>query len=187
MTEDDVRMKRVAIIGPGGSGKSVLARRLGDMLGVEVIHLDALFWKPGWVETDFDEWQRTVEELAGGRSWIIDGNYGRTMEVRLAAADTVIFLDFPRLTCLWRVIKRLLQYWDGSRPDIAPGCDERFDREYLRFLKWIWGYPTRSRPQVMERLERFSKGRQIYILRRPGEVERFLEDVGRQRRPQAFS
>ena len=180
-------MKRVAIIGPGGSGKSVLARRLGDMLGVEVIHLDALFWKPGWVETDFDEWQRTVEELAGRRSWIIDGNYGRTMEVRLAAADTVIFLDFPRLTCLWRVIKRLLQYWDGSRPDIAPGCDERFDREYLRFLKWIWGYPTRSRPQVMERLERFSKGRQIYILRRPGEVERFLKDVGRQRRPQAFS
>jgi adenylate kinase family enzyme len=179
-------MKRVAIIGPGGSGKSALARRLGDMLGLEVIHLDALFWKPGWVETPYDEWRRTVEGLAGRQSWIIDGNYGRTMEVRLAAADTVIFLDLPRLTCLWRVIKRLLQYRDGDRPDMAPGCNERFGLDFLRFLKWIWGYRTRSRPRVLGRLERFSEGKQVHILRRPGDAKSFLEDVERGRRPQGF-
>ena len=108
------------------------------------------------------------------------------MEVRLAAADTVIFLDLPGLTCLWRVVKRLLHYRDGGRPEIAPGCNERFDREFLRFLKWIWGYRTRSRPRVMERLERFSGGRRVYILREPGDAKGFLEDIERRRRLQAF-
>lgn len=93
-------MERVAIIGPGGAGKSTLARQLGAITGVPVIHLDREHWKPGWVETPAAEWEERVRELAAAERWIIDGNYGGTLDVRLDRADTVVFLDFGRFRCL---------------------------------------------------------------------------------------
>ncbi len=88
-------MRRVMIIGSGGSGKSTLARQLGKILNIEVFHLDAIHWKPGWVETPLDEWKAIIDELTKKETWIIDGNYGDcTMETRIQAADTIIFLTF---------------------------------------------------------------------------------------------
>jgi adenylate kinase family enzyme len=89
-------MRRIMVIGSGGAGKSIFSRRLGDVLGIEVIHLDRLHWKPGWAETPKGEWAELVGQLVRGDEWIIDGNYGGTLEVRLGACDTVIFLDLPR-------------------------------------------------------------------------------------------
>ena len=86
--------KRIAIIGSSGSGKSTLARTLGVRLGLPVVHLDAHFWRAGWVETDKAQWQETVQALAHGERWIIDGNYSSTMDIRLPLAETIIFLDF---------------------------------------------------------------------------------------------
>ncbi len=124
-------MQKMAIIASGGSGKSELARRLGTILGLEVHHLDALHWKAGWVATPKPEWRALVEELAGRDSWILDGNYGGTLDVRLTAAGTIIFLDLPRMTCIWRVLKRSVQSRGRRRPDSALGCPERFNREFL--------------------------------------------------------
>ena len=130
--------KRIAIIGCGGSGKSTLAAKLGPALGIPVVHLDVHYWNPGWVPMPRDEWESEVESLLSRESWIMDGNYGSTMEKRLAASDAVIFMDFPRRVCLWRVIKRRFQHIRGSRPDMAPGCPERFlEGRFLEFLKWI--------------------------------------------------
>ena len=109
-------MRRVAIIGSGGAGKSRLARQLGEATRLPVIHLDSLFWRPGWTETPKDVWRRTVEDLVKGDEWILDGNFGGTMEIRLAAADTIIFLDFPRVLCTYRAIKRAITYWNRTRP-----------------------------------------------------------------------
>ena len=94
-------MRRILLIGAGGSGKSVLAARIAAQSGLPLIHLDALFWKPGWVETPRDEWKRIVEELIQRDAWVMDGNYGGTLDLRLAACDTVLFLDFPPIVCLW--------------------------------------------------------------------------------------
>jgi adenylate kinase family enzyme len=164
-------MRRILVIGSGGSGKSTLARRLGACLGIEVIHLDKVHWRPGWVEPPKNVWRRKVEELVVGESWIIDGNYGGTLDVRLAACDTAIFLDLSRAVCIWRVLKRLLMYRDGRRPDMAEGCREKFD---LRFLLWVWNYPARSRPLINELLEKHSLDKKIVRLRSRAEVENFL-------------
>ena len=99
-------MKKVVIIGSDGAGKSTLARRLGAATGIEVFHLDKLYWKPNWTKTPKDEWLKTVENLLCKDEWIMDGNFGGTMEIRLAACDTAIFLDFPRTVCTYCSFKR---------------------------------------------------------------------------------
>jgi adenylate kinase family enzyme len=159
------------IIGSGGAGKSTFARRLGRALGREVVHLDALYWRAGWVEPPKDEWAQRVAELARGESWIIDGNYGGTMDIRLAACDTVIFLDMPRVLCVWRILKRIALYRKGSRPDLPDGCDERIDRE---FIKYVWNYPRSRRPKILEKLKALSAEKTVVHLRSGKDVEGFL-------------
>ncbi|MCH8062660.1 MAG: AAA family ATPase [Chloroflexi bacterium] len=169
--------KRIAIIGCGGSGKSTLATRLGPALGLPVVHLDVHYWNPGWVPTPRDEWEDKVESLLSRESWIMDGNYGSTMDKRLAASDAVVFMDFPRRICLWRVVKRRFQHVGVSRPDMAPGCPERLlDGGFLKFLKWIWDYHKVNRRLLLERLRGLQPSTTIIMLRNPKEVRDFLDD-----------
>ncbi|MBT2757474.1 DNA topology modulation protein [Mesobacillus foraminis] len=167
-------MKKIVLIGSGGSGKSTLARQLGEKLKINVLHLDSLFWKPGWVETSREEWIDTQQYLVKRETWIMDGNYGGTMDIRLNAADTIIFLDIPRIICVYRAFKRILQYRNKTRPDMGEGCEERFNYE---FFKWIWEYPKTKRPKILERLEELSKEKEVIILKTPKEVENFLEQM----------
>src|SRR5271168_962917 len=101
-------MRRVVILGPGASGKSTLARRLGEILGLPVIELDKLFWRPGLIATPRDQWVLLQEKLVAADSWILDGDLGSydAPEVRLRAADTIIFLDFSVVRCVWRALRR---------------------------------------------------------------------------------
>ena len=171
-------MRKVLVIGSGGSGKSIFAARLGRLLGIEVIHLDRIHWKPGWTETPKDEWARTVEGLVRRESWVMDGNYSGTLDIRLAACDTVIFLDMPRRVCLWRVLKRVVLYREGSRPDMAEGCAEHFN---LEFLLWVWNYPATRRPKILEKLRALPPGKRVVRLRSSAEAESFLAEVGARR------
>jgi adenylate kinase family enzyme len=164
-------MRRILVIGSGGAGKSTLARRLGDKLTIPVIHLDRLYWRPGWVEPDRTEWAKKIEELISQECWIMDGNYSGTLAERLCACDTVVFLDLPRLTCLWRVLTRALRLHGRSRPDMAPGCAEKLD---LAFLLWVWRYPARSRGKVLSLLEAHRSSCNVICLRTPEQVENFL-------------
>ena len=167
-------MERVLVIGPSGSGKSTVARELGSALGINVIHLDAVFWNPGWIETPRPQFREAVQELVKGESWIMDGSYSNTLDIRLPEADTVVFLDLPRRTCLWRVVRRRLQYRGRSRPDIAPGCPERLTWE---LLKWIWDYPRNQRPRTLEFLDQYAEGRRIVRLGSAQEIDNFIAEV----------
>lgn len=165
-------MERVAVIGPGGAGKSTLARKLGEATGLPVVHLDREHWRPGWVEPPRDEWESRVRELAAGERWIIDGNYGGTMEARLARADTIVFLDFGRLLCLRGAISRRVRYRNRARPDMTAGCDERLTWE---FVKWIWDYRRSRRPGILALLAAAgAQGKRVAILRDRIQAEQFV-------------
>ena len=104
-------------------------------------------------------------------SWVIDGNFSGTLELRAARADTIIVLDLPRRVCLWRVGKRVVTYWGRRRPDMAEGCPEHLD---LKFLAWIWNYRAHTRPRVVARLEDSAASKTIVWLRSAREVEAYL-------------
>ena len=166
-------MERIIIIGCGGAGKSTLARQLGEKLDIPVIHLDRLFWRPGWVQVspeEFDELHRA--EISKDR-WIIDGNFGRTIPERLARCDTVIYLDYPRLVCMKNWIGRVIKNWGRHRADMAEGCSEWFDPD---MAKWIWNFNKKNRKRYYELLST-AKDKRIVILKSRRQAERFLDSI----------
>jgi adenylate kinase family enzyme len=167
-------VKRVLVIGSGGAGKTTFAKELAARTGLPLVHLDQLFWHPGWVPTPDPDWDRLVAELCAHERWIMDGNYGRTLPVRLAAADTVVFLNLPRIVCTWRVLKRQLRYFGRTRPDSAPGCPERLTWE---FVWWVWTYPRRRRPDILRRLEAVRVTKQVVVLKSAADMRAFLDGV----------
>ena len=128
---------RILVVGCSGAGKTTLARRLARELGIPHYSLDFLFWKPGWVESPDSEFIPRVEAACAKPAWVIDGGYSRTIAIRLKRADTVIWLDVPRRVCLARVIRRFLLNMCRVRQDMPPGCIERLDMEFMR---WIWNW-----------------------------------------------
>jgi adenylate kinase family enzyme len=167
-------VRRILIIGSGGSGKTTLAKEIAARTGLPLIHLDQLFWSPGWVPAPDPEWDRTIDELIAGESWVMDGNYGRTLPQRLAAADTIVFLDLPRVVCTWRILKRRLRHVGRSRPDVAPGCPEQLSWE---FVHWVWTYPSRRRSGILRQLNALAPDKRVVILTSASEVRRFVESM----------
>ena len=166
-------MERIMIIGCGGSGKSTLARQLGEKLKLPVVHLDQLFWRPGWVSISKDEFDRVHEAALAEEKWIMDGNFDRTIPRRLERCDTVIYLDFSRFACLMGVLKRVLTTYGKVRPDMGEGCPERID---LDFLKWVWNFNKNKRERNY-RLLKEAEGVQVIILKNRRMVKKFLSEL----------
>lgn len=164
-------MKKIMVIGSGGAGKSTFSRRLGEITGIEVIHLDKLYWLPDWTEPPKSEWAKTIERHLVKDAWITDGNFGSTIEPRLEKCDTVILLDMPRTLCVYRALKRLLTYKGNTRPDMAAGCHEKFD---LKFLSWIWNFPKKDKLRIEKKMKRFENKIKIIRLKSKREVEEFF-------------
>ena len=166
-------MKRIIIIGCGGAGKSTLAKHLGDKLNIPVVHLDKLFWKPGWVETSAAEFDKLHRQELAKEAWIMDGNFNRTMPERIARCDTIIYLDFSRIACIGGVVKRVLTTYGTVRPDMGEGCPERIDFE---FLKWVWNY-NRDKRERNYRLLNEAEHTETIVLKNRRMVKRFLKEV----------
>lgn len=141
--EDLATRRRWLIVGSGGAGKSTFARKLASALDLPVIHLDREYWGPSWTATPRDEWRQRVDTLAGGETWVMDGNYGGTFQRRLEHADVVVVMDTPAWTCVYRVVKR--RWFDRERVDLPDDCEDQINAE---FLWWIVTYPWRSRPRI---------------------------------------
>ena len=166
-------MERILIIGCSGSGKSRLARKLGQKLGLPVIHLDQLWWTENWQNVTVEEFDSRLAMALNMDRWIIDGNYSRTMGVRLSQCDTVIYLDFSRWACLLGMCQRLLSSRGKTRPDMPAGCPERFSWE---FVKWIWDFNKNNRVRNYTYLAQ-AKHAQSVVLKNRKEVKAFLDTV----------
>lgn len=166
-------MERIVIIGCGGAGKSTLARQLGEKLNIPVVHLDKLFWNPGWVEKSKEKFDDLHEQELAKEKWIMDGNFNRTMPQRIARCDTVIYLDFSRFACLLGVVKRVLTTYGTVRPDMGEGCPERIDFE---FLKWVWGYNKNKRERNYKLLNEAQHAETI-VLKNRRMVRKFLAQL----------
>ena len=167
-------MERIMIIGCGGSGKSTLARQLGEKTGLPVVHLDKLFWRPGWVNISREEFDVVHNAAIEEKKWILDGNFDRTMEPRIRRCDTVVYLDFSRIACLCGVMKRILTTYGKVRPDMGDGCPERFD---LAFLQWVWNF-NKNKREKNYRLLNEAEGKETIVLKNRRAVKKFLEQVG---------
>lgn len=168
------RLKRILILGNCGSGKTTLGRRLGDLLGLPVVHLDRHYWQPGWKEPAPDIWRQKVAELAAGEAWVMDGNYYRSLDLRLPRADTVLYLDYPTWLCLLRVYQRYFHYRGKQRPDIGEGCPEKMDRE---FLHWIWSFRQKVKPVILTQIAAAGREDATRYFTRSAQVERFLDSL----------
>ena len=166
-------MERILIIGCGGAGKSTLARQLGDKLNLPVVHLDKLFWHPGWVESPKEEIDEKIMAEMKKPQWIMDGNYNRTLRERIKYCDTIIYLDFSRVACLLGVLKRVITTYGTGRPDMGDGCPERFD---LAFLKWVWNY-NKDKRESNYRLLNETEGVETIVLKNRRMVKRFIQSL----------
>lgn len=163
-------MKRVVVLGVGGAGKTRLAHAIARSTGLPIVHLDRIFWRPGWQLAPRDEARAALDEAVAQERWIIDGNFLSAGDARFERADTVVFLDLPRTTCLARAVRRAVRDRGRTRPDLPDGCPEGFD---WRFYKWIWNFGRDDRPRILERLDETDA--EVVHLRSRAAVERYVE------------
>jgi len=170
-------MKRVLVMGVSpGVGKSTFAKKLGEKLDLEVYHLDSLYWQPGWTERDNDSFRELQEHIVKKDSWIIDGNYSNSYDLRVKRADTVIYLELPLIVCMYRVIKRRIVYARKTRKDMAKGCPEKVDWSFFTFILTTY----RERKKKMR--NRFKKLKndedyKVFMLMNRKDIENYIQNL----------
>lgn len=163
--------KRIVIIGCAGSGKTTLAFKLKELLGLPLYHLDEYYWKPNWTRSIPEEFTQIHTELCNNPTWIMEGSYMQWLEPRFAAADVIIFLDIPRRICMWRVIKRMIINYGKDIPGNPKDCPQQLSWE---FLKWVWTFNARYRHIILEMNAEQEKHKPVYILRSKRDIADLL-------------
>jgi adenylate kinase family enzyme len=169
-----VAPKKILIVGCSGTGKSTLSRQLGLLLEIPVVHLDRMFWRPGWQNISRQQLRELMIPAMERPSWIIDGNFQSTLELRMQYADTVIFLDYPRRVFMTSVLKRIWQTYGTSRADLRPGCPEKLDWEFLR---WVWNFQRDEMPELRKHLQLAPSGLQFFHLTNRNQLKQVKKEL----------
>jgi adenylate kinase family enzyme len=166
---------KIAIIGYSGSGKSTLAKNLAHYYEIPVLFLDTVNFLPNWVERSKQDGRLIVSDFMQNDSWVIDGNYSDFFQrERLEQSDKIIFMNFPRRICIYRAFKRYLKYKNTTREDMANGCIEKID---LEFIWWILHEGrNKERRNHYKQIERDFKEK-IVVLKNPKEVDLYLQNT----------
>lgn len=167
-------VNRIVIIGCGGSGKTTIANQLGEALDAPVTHLDVIYYDDEWNPLPQEKFAAAQEDLVAAPRWVIDGNYASTMPIRLAAADTVIFLDLPARTCLWGITQRRRRY-RGAQHD----RDGVYDRITWNFITYIWNYRKTMAPRVRRLIAQHATNATVHIPRSRRAANRVVADLTR--------
>ncbi len=159
-------MRRVLVIGPGGAGKSTFARALRDRTGLPLVYLDMIWHRPDGTHISREAFDGRLGEILERPEWIMDGDYARTLETRLRAADTVFLLDYPVEVCLAGVESRR-----GKPREDMPWIETEEDPE---FTAWIRAFPTEKLPETYRLLEQYREGREIHVFHDREDAERWM-------------
>jgi adenylate kinase family enzyme len=170
----DTPFRRALVIGSPGAGKSTFARKLANLKGCAVVHIDQLYWEPGWTMAKPEVYRARLERVLATDAWVMDGNYSGTFDLRMPRADAVIWLDQLRRICFARVLRRIAGSYGQVREDMAPGCPEKID---LEFLRYVWTFPKKHRPRIVGGLARHDALPRTAILRSDREAQAFLDAV----------
>ena len=173
MIEGDDVLK-IMVVGSSGSGKSTLSRMLSKVLDIPLYHLDALFWQPNWVLMSREARASIQGLLIQKPAWIMDGGYRDIIDARIDEADVIIFLAVQRYVCLYRVFKRLFENLGRTRIDMGKDCKEKID---VPFLKYIWSYPKRVKPDILNRIFADTNKRKVIVLNGRKEVQWFKSQL----------
>ena len=166
-------MEKVIVIGCSGAGKSTFARQLRDRTGLPLYYLDQIHHRPDRTTITSEEFDVRLGEILVKERWIIDGNYQRTLEPRIAACDTVFFLDYPVEVCIAGAQSRV-----GKEREDIPWTETELDEE---FKQWILDFPRIALPQIYELIETYREGREIVIFKSRDEAETYLEQLPEKR------
>ena len=161
-------MKKVIVIGCPGSGKSRLSKALSEKTGLPLYHLDMMYWKADKTQVEKSLFLERLSEAIENEEWLIDGNYSSTMEMRLEACDTVIFLDFPKELC----IKGIMERFGKPRSDM-PWIETEEDAEFMEYIK---GFNEQSRPAIIKLLEKYCE-KNIFVLKNREEADAFISNI----------
>jgi adenylate kinase family enzyme len=171
----DAPMRRVLVVGCPGAGKTTFARQLAAKLNLPVIYLDFHFWRPGWQAPDRETWRGQVAALAAMPEWVMDGIYSSTFDIRMPRADALFWLDYPRTTCMRRVLIRMVKGYGRTRSELPEGCPECFDTEFLRY---VWDFPYKHRPLIPAGIAKFGGHLRVKQLTGDCEAENYLAALG---------
>ena len=166
--------KRILILGCSGSGKSTLAKAIHQQTQIELIHLDQLYWKPNWVEPSKEEYRQIVKREVQKNSWVMDGNYGSTFDLRFPRATHLIFLDFPTAVCMYRILKRFWQFRGQTRPDMTRNCPERIN---WQFIHYVLVYKLTRSPGIHKKLAELKEKQKIFVLNNARQVAQFIKNL----------
>ena len=166
-------MKRIMIIGCPGSGKSTLSKQLAMKLKLPLVHLDQIYWKSNWQPISDELFDDLLLHEVQKDEWIIDGNYSRTISMRLEACDTIIYLDYHTMTCLFGVIKRVIKGYGKTREDMGENCPERLDPD---FLKYVWTFNQNRRAEYLDLLSH-QQDKRVIILRHRRDSAKFIRSL----------
>jgi len=168
------RSRRILVLGSSGAGKSHLSRNLSRILGIEAIHLDDHFWHPDGHPCDAREWRETVKELAARESWIMDGTYERSLDLRLPRADAIVLLECASELCLERVLRRERWITKALGEKRAGGSSRQIDRNHVEY---VTQYARVTRPIVLEHVERYCGDENVVVVEAPEGVDSLLRGL----------
>ncbi len=167
---------RILVMGCSGGGKSTLSLKLAARFCLAYISIDRdILWLPGWVERGKEEQRAIIVAKVRGERWIMDGTNPSTFDVRLPRSDLVIWVRMPRLLCVWGVVSRWIKWMGRTRPEMAPGCIEKVDWEFLRF---IWTFEEKFTPRVLAGLAAHGAEVPVLQVKSRGEMRQLLDLLG---------